>query len=98
MTEPVTVGYAELAELLQGALGEERAALAITTAADALGVSGGPYSSAAALEILGVIAEQAGLVGISARFARSRLLSRMTAQSLEQHGVALFVDPRADEG
>jgi len=93
MAQPGTVGLAELAGLLQGALGAERAEVAVTAAADGLGYTGAEHSTAAALEILGVIAEQDGLVGISARFARSRLMSRMAAQSLERHGVVMPAGP-----
>ncbi len=78
-------GHAELRGVLQGALGEERAELAITSAARELGCLAVEYSTAEALSILGVIAEHDGLVGISARFARSRLMSRISAKSLKAH-------------
>ena len=84
-TKLVLFGHTELRETLQGALGEERAELAITTAAEALGCLGAEYASDDALSILGLIAEHDGLVGICARFARSRVLSRMAANSLAAH-------------
>lgn len=92
MTTSGTLGHAALARLLEGALGEERAELAVAKAAQDLGHSGPQHSIAAALEILGAIAEKDGLVGISARFARSRLLSRLATESLERHGVVMPTD------
>lgn len=89
-SEPVFFSHAELKAVLQGALGDERAELAITTAAQSLGSLGATYSSDDALSILGVIAEHDGLVGISARFARSRMMSRIAAKALEAHGSVPF--------
>ena len=98
MAHPGTLGHAELAQFLEGALGAERAEIAVTAAAEGLGYRGAQHTTAAALEILGVIAEQDGLVGISARFARSRVMSRMATQSLERHGVVMPADPDREAG
>lgn len=92
MNSEIVFGHAELKKVLQGALGEERAELAITGAAAELGCLGAEYSAADALSILGVIADHDGLVGISARFGRSRLMSRITAKSLEAHGTAALAN------
>lgn len=92
MSLEITFSHAELKKVLQGALGEERAELAVTTAAKELGCLGPEYSTANALSILGVIAEHDGLVGISARFGRSRLMSRITAKSLKAHGSVPFAN------
>lgn len=84
MSEP-TVTPDQLCEALQSALGRERAASAIGRAAEALGHSGPTFTRPQALEVLGKIAEVDGLVGISARFARSRLMTRWATDDLAKH-------------
>jgi hypothetical protein len=76
------VPHAELRSALQSALGEERAESAVRNAAQALGCEGEVYSRSSALAILGHIAEQDGIIGISARFARSRLMTRWATAQL----------------
>jgi len=92
MNSEIVFGHAELKKVLQGALGEERAELAIPGAAEKLGCLGLESGAADALGFLGAIADHGGLVGISARFGRSRLMSRITAKSLEAHGSAALAN------
>ena len=80
-----TVTPDELCEALQSALGRERAASAIERAAEALGHQGPALTRPQALDVLGKIAEVDGLVGISARFARSRLMTRWATDDLAKH-------------
>ncbi|MDP2342967.1 MAG: hypothetical protein Q8O67_18570 [Deltaproteobacteria bacterium] len=61
----------ELAEMLSKNLGMTRAIAAVDVAADALGV-GAEMGNLEALEVLSKVADQPGLVGIAARFAKSR--------------------------
>ena len=82
MTDGPTVPHAELRAALQSALGEERAELALRTAADDLGLHGEHYTRDDASALLGRIAEQDGIIGISARFARSRLMTRWATAQL----------------
>lgn len=62
---------AELTAMLADTLGTERASEAVDTAADALSLAG-RFQDADALRVLAHIAEEPGLVGIAARFAKSR--------------------------
>ncbi|MCR9163040.1 MAG: hypothetical protein ACE37F_32730 [Nannocystaceae bacterium] len=75
----------ELCNALQSALGEQRAHAAIHDASEMLGLSGSRLTRDQALAVLGRVAEADGLVGISARFARSRLLTRWAQASLDDH-------------
>ena len=61
----------ELAEMLARSLGLPRAQEAVDVAADALQAEA-EMSDDAALDVLARIADQPGLIGISARFAKSR--------------------------
>ena len=80
-----TVTPDELRDALQSALGRERAASAIERASETLGHQGRTLTRSQALEVLAEIAEVEGLVGISARFARSRLMTRWATDALTQH-------------
>lgn len=62
---------AELAGMLAESLGAEKATETIEVAAEALGL-GTSVTDQDALRVLAHIAEQPGLVGIAARFAKSR--------------------------
>jgi hypothetical protein len=67
--------YAELAALLSQNLGTEKATELVVHAAKELTFSE-PLSTSQCLEVLERIAAQPGLVGIAARFAKSRVLLR----------------------
>ena len=84
MSDP-TVSTDELCETLHSALGRERATAAIARATEALGYPTFALSRPQALEVLGKIAEVDGLVGISARFASSRLMTRWATDKLAKH-------------
>ena len=73
----------DLQGALQSALGQQRAHTAIHDAARRLGFAGPGLTRDQALEVLGAVAETDGLVGISARFARSRLLTRWAQANLD---------------
>ena len=65
----------ELASLLSQNLGIEKASEIVEVAADELGFSE-PLTTTQCLEVLERVAVQPGLVGIAARFAKSRVLLR----------------------
>ena len=65
----------ELASMLSQNLGIEKAKELVGEAADQLGLSD-DLTSAQCLDVLEKVAEQPGLVGIAARFAKSRVLLR----------------------
>ena len=83
MTATGHVSHDELREALQSALGQERADAAIRNAAAALSLMGDTFTHDEGLEILGKVAEHDGIVGISARFARSRLMTRWATARLD---------------
>ncbi len=62
-----------LAKLLSASMGREKATECVGEAAASLGL-GATFSHADALRILEAVATQPGIVGITARFAKSRLL------------------------
>lgn len=63
-----------LARLLSHSVGEEKAGDAVRGAAKELGMKGEkPVSFEQALEIFEKIAQTPGIVGVTARFAKSRL-------------------------
>lgn len=72
MTEP-GVTRADLAKLLAQALGNEKAVDAVSKAAQKLGLRRERFDKNEALSVLEQIAQTPGLVGITARFAKSRL-------------------------
>ena len=72
MTEP-GVSRADLAKLLAQALGNEKASEVVQKAASKLGIRRDPLDKGQALSVLEQIAQTPGLVGITARFAKSRL-------------------------
>ncbi|HMY58267.1 MAG TPA: hypothetical protein PKL17_14115 [Pseudomonadota bacterium] len=71
MTEP-GVTRADLAKLLAQALGNEKAYDAVSKAAQKLGLRREKLDKNEALSVLELIAQTPGLVGITARFAKSR--------------------------
>ena len=66
----------ELAALLSQNLGTEKAVELVTAAAKELGFFDASLSTQQCLGVLERIAAQPGLVGIAARFAKSRVLLR----------------------
>ena len=69
----------ELASLLSQNLGTEKAQELVGVAAQELGF-GDPLSTPCCLEVLERIAAQPGLVGIAARFAKSKVLLRWPSE------------------
>ena len=67
------VTRADLARLLAQALGNEKASDAVNKATLMLGIRREVLDKAQALSVLEHIAQTPGLVGITARFAKSRL-------------------------
>ncbi|MCC6811799.1 MAG: hypothetical protein IT381_30500 [Deltaproteobacteria bacterium] len=61
-----------MAALISPSVGEEKARALVAETAQALGMSGERLETEQCLQVLEVIAKQPGLVGISARFAKSR--------------------------
>lgn len=72
MSEP-GVSRGDLAKLLAQALGNEKASDAVNKAAQKLGLRRDVLDKDQALSVLEQIAQTPGLVGITARFAKSRL-------------------------
>jgi hypothetical protein len=64
---------AELIALLAPAIGEEKAREAVTGAIETLGLIGGEVNREQALVVLDRIAASPGLLGISARFAKTKV-------------------------
>ncbi len=75
--------FNELEAALRKALGQQRAEAAIRQAATTLSIAGPQLTQEQALAILGVVAEHDGLVGISARFARSRMMTALASADLD---------------
>jgi hypothetical protein len=77
MTEgqPPVLSRVHLAKLLSASMGREKAEECISEAAASLGL-GGTFGHDDALRVLEAVATQPGIVGITARFAKSRLLLR----------------------
>ncbi|MEZ4372801.1 MAG: hypothetical protein R3B07_18395 [Polyangiaceae bacterium] len=68
------IDVSTLVELLAPALGYEAALETVEHARQVIGATGTDMSRDQALHLLEVIAEQPGLVGITGRFAKSRVL------------------------
>lgn len=64
----------ELAEHLASALGETKALEVVRAAVGALGLPGDALDREQAFAVLDTIAKQPGLVGVTARFVKSRLI------------------------
>lgn len=70
------IAEATLSGLLASALGEERAEQAVRRHLVSLEISHRELSPAEAISVLRAIGEEPGLVGITARFAASRMILR----------------------
>lgn len=69
-----TIATSTLVELLAPSLGEDAAQEVVERACEASGLTSMELTRDEALRVLEVVAEQPGLVGITARFAKSRVL------------------------
>jgi len=68
------VDISSLSRLLSGSVGDEKASAAVREAMQRLALRERPsLSRAEALEVLEAVAEEGGIVGVTARFAKSRL-------------------------
>ncbi len=63
-----------LVEQLSQAVGEEKARVVLEDAVVALGLAGAELTREQALDVLGHVAATPGIVGVCARFARSRFM------------------------
>lgn len=63
-----------LVSQLSQALGEEKAREVLEDTIVGMGLSGGALTREQALQVLGLVAETPGIVGVCARFARSRFM------------------------
>jgi hypothetical protein len=70
----------ELAALLAHSIGTEKSKEVVRTALSALGLAGGGLNADQAHAILEAIAKTDGIVGVTARFAKARLLLRLKRQ------------------
>ncbi|MBL4688479.1 MAG: hypothetical protein JKY37_28075 [Nannocystaceae bacterium] len=73
-----------LSAQLAQALGEEKARDVIWSATSALGLRGPALTRQEALNVLAEVADTPGIVGICARFARTRLLLASVSASLKR--------------
>lgn len=69
-----TIATSTLVELLAPSLGEDAAQEVVERACETSGLTSMELTRDEALRVLEVVAEQPGLVGITARFAKSRVL------------------------
>ena len=74
MTEIPRLTRAQIAALLAHALGDIAARQAVDQAIEALHMDAPDYDRDQALKILEVVAKRPGVVGVTARFAKSRLI------------------------
>lgn len=68
----------DLAKMIAGTIGNEKALEAVATACSAAGITEERLTLEEALAVLGRIAETPGVVGITARFAKSRMHLKST--------------------
>jgi hypothetical protein len=73
-----SVSRVDVIDLLASSLGTTKAEHAVRQAAESMRLDDGPLSLDQALALLEKIAEEPGLVGITARFAKTRALLRWT--------------------
>ena len=67
----------ELEEILEGNLGADRARALIAQTATRLGLGPGPYIREDALALIDAMADDGGIIGVVARFARARVLLKL---------------------
>jgi len=68
-----TIAKRELAKMIAATIGDDKALEAVSSACAGAGFTGENLSWEEALAVLGRIAETPGVVGITARFAKSRM-------------------------
>lgn len=85
MGEPETIDREEIAMALSSSVGEEKAREAVAEAAEHLGLFTEALSHSDALEVLAQVASGQGLLSLTARFTRSRLLARWATETLKRH-------------
>lgn len=85
---PSTASASELVDLqdlidaLSSSIGEEKASAAVETAARSKGLQSSSCTQDQALAVLDVVSESPGLVGVAAKFARSRIVLAWTSNRL----------------
>jgi hypothetical protein len=72
------VSRLDVIDLLAASLGTTKAEHAVRNAAESLRLDDAPLSLDQALTLLDKIAEEPGIIGITARFAKTRALLRWT--------------------
>jgi hypothetical protein len=70
---PPTIARRDLIQMISGTIGDHKAKEAVTAACASAGMTTDSLTWEQALEVLGRIAETPGIVGITARFAKSRM-------------------------
>lgn len=70
----MSLDKAQLVKMLSAAMGEEKADHAVVSAARAMAIGSDSFDREEALAVLDRIAQTPGLVGITARFAKTRVL------------------------
>jgi hypothetical protein len=71
---PRLIGRAEIVALLAPSLGEEKAGEIVGSAAASIDLTGELFEKTKALRLLDVLAAVPGIVGVTARFAKARML------------------------
>lgn len=76
---PRSIRRAELVALLGSGLDPGEVHEAVTAAAEALGLTADPLDRQGTLAVLDHLGKKAGMIGLSARFAKTRLILRFAA-------------------
>jgi hypothetical protein len=84
-SSPHTFDLPSIAALLSKSVGDETALTVVRAAARKLGVIGSVLDQDRTLEILEEVATSPGLIGVTARFCRSRLIAQFSREDLERH-------------
>jgi hypothetical protein len=79
-----TFDLPSIAALLSKSVGDDMALSVVRDAARKLGVIDAVLDQDCTLEILAVVATNPGLIGVSARFCRSRLIAQFSREDLER--------------
>ena len=78
-TRPLTIDLREVIDLFAGTMGSEKSEEIVTAAARRLGFAGERLDRTRALALVDSLADEAGMVGLCARFAKARLILRFAA-------------------
>ncbi len=85
MSDPApTVTAEEVWRRLSPSVGDEVAEHAVVVTMQAVGLTGPSLTLEAALKVLEQIANSEGLLGVTARFARSRWMLQLASDQLQQ--------------